>query len=135
MLFRSVRGKGSPYGDAWSYKTNKEGIIKFWEDGLKRSQGYRVFPTIGMRGENDSKILGYNATISENVRLLKEVITKQRELIRSILEKKEKKVPQLFAVYKEVEDYYFGEEGEGLRGFKELEEDRKSTCLNSSHRL
>ena len=56
-----------------------------------------------MRGENDSKILGYNATISENVRLLKEVITKQRELIRSILEKKEKKVPQLFAVYKEVE--------------------------------
>ena len=89
---------------------------------LKRSQGYRVFPTIGMRGENDSKILGYNATISENVRLLKEVITKQRELIRSILEKKEKKVPQLFAVYKEVEDYYFGEEGEGLRGFKELED-------------
>ena len=120
--YSKVRGKGSPYGDAWSYKTNKEGIIKFWEDGLKRSQGYRVFPTIGMRGENDSKILGYNATISENVRLLKEVITKQRELIRSILEKKEKKVPQLFAVYKEVEDYYFGEEGEGLRGFKELED-------------
>ena len=28
----------------------------------------------------------------------------------------------MFAVYKEVEDYYFGEEGEGLRGFKELED-------------
>ena len=65
-----------------------------------------------------ARYLGYNATISENVRLLKEVITKQRELIRSILEKKEKKVPQLFAVYKEVEDYYFGEEGRDLEDSK-----------------
>lgn len=120
--YSKVRGPKSPYGDAWSYVTNKEGILKFWEDGVKRSIGHNVFPTVGMRGENDSKMLGEDSLISDNVRLLKEIITKQREMIHEHLETDGKKVPQLFAVYKEVEDYYFGGGSEeGLRGFEELE--------------
>lgn len=121
--YSKVRGPKSPYGDAWSYVTNKEGILRFWEDGVKRSIGHNVFPTVGMRGENDSKMLGEDSLISDNVRLLKEIITKQREMIYEHLETDGKKVPQLFAVYKEVEDYYFGGGSEeGLRGFKELED-------------
>ena len=121
--YSKVRGPKSPYGDAWSYVTNKEGILRFWEDGVKRSSGHNVFPTVGMRGENDSKMLGEDSLISDNVRLLKEIITKQREMIHEHLETDGKKVPQLFAVYKEVEDYYFGGGSEeGLRGFKELED-------------
>lgn len=121
--YSKVRGPKSPYGDAWSYVTNKEGILRFWEDGVKRSIGHNVFPTVGMRGENDSKMLGEDSLISDNVRLLKEIITKQREMIHEYLETDGKKVPQLFAVYKEVEDYYFGGGSEeGLRGFKELED-------------
>ena len=120
--YSKVRGPKSPYGDAWSYVTNKEGILRFWEDGVKRSIGHNVFPTVGMRGENDSKMLGEDSLISDNVRLLKEIITKQREMIHEHLETDGKKVPQLFAVYKEVEDYYFGGGSEeGLRGFEELE--------------
>lgn len=121
--YSKVRGPKSPYGDAWSYVTNKEGILRFWEDGVKRSIGHNVFPTVGMRGENDSKMLGEDSLISDNVRLLKEIITKQREMIHEHLETDGKKVPQLFAVYKEIEDYYFGGGSEeGLRGFKELED-------------
>ena len=121
--YSKVRGPKSPYGDVWSYVTNKEGILRFWEDGVKRSIGHNVFPTVGMRGENDSKMLGEDSLISDNVRLLKEIITKQREMIHEHLETDGKKVPQLFAVYKEVEDYYFGGGSEeGLRGFKELED-------------
>lgn len=121
--YSKVRGPKSPYGDAWSYVTNKEGILRFWEDGVKRSIGHNVFPIVGMRGENDSKMLGEDSLISDNVRLLKEIITKQREMIHEHLETDGKKVPQLFAVYKEVEDYYFGGGSEeGLRGFKELED-------------
>ena len=121
--YSKVRGPKSPYGDAWSYVTNKEGILRFWEDGVKRSIGHNVFPTVGMRGENDSKMLGEDSLISDNVRLLKEIITKQREMIHEHLETDGKKVPQLFAVYKEVEDYYFGGGSEeGLSGFKELED-------------
>lgn len=121
--YSKVRGPKSPYGDAWSYVTNKEGILRFWEDGVKRSIGHNVFPTVGMRGENDSKMLGEDSLISDNVRLLKEIITKQREMIHEHLETDGKKVPQLFAVYKEVEDYYFGGGSEeGLRGLEELED-------------
>lgn len=121
--YRKVRGDKSPYGDAWSYVTNKEGILKFWEDGIKRSIGHNVFPTVGMRGENDSKMLGEDSLISDNVRLLKDIITKQKEMIHTYLENDEKSVPKLFAVYKEVEDYYFGGgTEEGLRGLGELED-------------
>ena len=117
-----VKGKDSPYGEDWSYLTNKEGLLKYWEDGLKRCCGHQVFPTIGMRGERDSKMLGEDAQIEENVRVLKEIIIQQRRLIRENLEQDGQKYPLLFAVYKEVEDYYFGDsKTAGLRDFPELE--------------
>lgn len=117
-----VKGKDCPYGEDWSYLTNKEGLLKYWEDGLKRCRGHQVFPTIGMRGERDSKMLGEEAQIEENVRVLKEIITQQRRLIRENLEQDGQKYPLLFAVYKEVEDYYFGDgKTAGLRDFPELE--------------
>ena len=117
-----VKGKDSPYGEDWSYLTNKEGLLKYWEDGLKRCCGHQVFPTIGMRGERDSKMLGEDAQIEENVRVLKEIITQQRRLIRENLEQDGQTYPLLFAVYKEVEDYYFGDsKTAGLRDFPELE--------------
>ena len=117
-----VKGKDSPYGEDWSYLTNKEGLLKYWEDGLKRCCGHQVFPTIGMRGERDSKMLGEDAQIEENVRVLKDIITQQRRLIRENLEQDGQKYPLLFAVYKEVEDYYFGDsKTAGLRDFPELD--------------
>lgn len=117
-----VKGKDSPYGEDWSYLTNKEGLLKYWEDGLKRCCGHQVFPTIGMRGERDSKMLGEDAQIEENVRVLKDIITQQRRLIRENLEQEGQTYPLLFAVYKEVEDYYFGDsKTAGLRDFQELD--------------
>lgn len=117
-----VKGKDSPYGEDWSYLTNKEGLLKYWEDGLKRCCGHQVFPTIGMRGERDSKMLGEDAQVEENVRVLKDIITQQRRLIRENLEQKGQTCPLLFAVYKEVEDYYFGDsKTAGLRDFQELD--------------
>ena len=117
-----VKGKDSPYGEDWSYLTNKEGLLKYWEDGLKRCCGHQVFPTIGMRGERDSKMLGEDAQIEENVRVLKDIITQQRRLIRENLQQEGQTYPLLFAVYKEVEDYYFGDsKTAGLRDFQELD--------------
>ncbi|MCD7765946.1 MAG: glycosyl hydrolase 115 family protein [Lachnospiraceae bacterium] len=132
--FSIFKGENSPYGNEWSYVTNKEGLLRFWEDGLSRVKGQNIFPTIGMRGENDSKMLGEDSTVEENVRLLKEIITEQRKLIAKHINPDLKQVPQLFAIYKEVEDYYFGNASaaekepcpagasEGLQGFEELED-------------
>lgn len=117
-----VKGKDSPYGEDWSYLTNKDGLLRYWEDGLKRCRGHQVFPTIGMRGERDSKMLGDDAQISENVKVLKEILAQQRRLIKENLEQDGETYPLLFAVYKEVEDYYFGgREGAGLKDCPELE--------------
>ena len=30
-----VKGEDTPYGTAWNYKVNKEGLLNYWADGLK----------------------------------------------------------------------------------------------------
>lgn len=121
--FSIFKGENSPYGTEWNYDVNKEGLLKFWEDGLTRVKDEQIFPTVGMRGERDSKLLGDDATIAENVRQLKEIIINQRKLLAQHVNPDLKKVPQLFAIYKEVEDYYFGDGRiAGIRGFDELED-------------
>lgn len=121
--FSRLKGEDSPYGTEWSYAQNKEGLLRFWEDGLKRVKGHTIFPTIGMRGERDSKLLGEDATIDDNVSQLKEVIRMQRKILADCINPDLKQVPQLFAIYKEVEDYYYGDgKTSGIRGFEELED-------------
>ncbi len=117
-----VRGEDSPYGNEWNYYTNSEGLSKYWADALKRSGKYQHLITIGMRGERDSSMLGSNATLKDNIDLLKDVITKQRQLIGEHVNEDVDSVPQLLALYKEVEAYFYGDENaEGLKEWKELE--------------
>ncbi len=47
---KSVRGKESEYGDAWSFLSNEDGITKFWCDGLLRNKPFENVITMGMRG-------------------------------------------------------------------------------------
>jgi len=117
-----VRGPDSEYGNEWNYYTNKNGLLRYWEDGLKRSGKYEKVITIGMRGERDSSMLGDNATIGENIDLLKDIIIKQRELIKKYVNPDIDKVPQVIALYKEVEEYFYGnEQAQGLKDWNELD--------------
>lgn len=75
-----VRGEGSRYGNQWNFRTNEEGLLRYWEDGLKRSGKYEHIITVGMRGERDTSVLGADS-LEENIALLKNIITKQRKLI------------------------------------------------------
>ena len=68
-----VRGEGSVYGNAWNYETNEQGLLRYWEDALKRSGRYENIITIGMRGERDSTMLE-DATLAKNIALLKNII-------------------------------------------------------------
>ena len=72
--YKYLRGKDSIYGDAWNFKTNREGIIRFWEDGLKRSGKFENVITVGMRGEADTAIMGKGATLADNIELLRDVL-------------------------------------------------------------
>ena len=119
--WKKVCGPGSRYGDAWNFYTNEQGLLNYWEDSLKRSGKYENIITIGMRGEYDSCMLGSDATVEENVNLLKRIITKQKELIRRYVDRENREVPLLLAVYKEVEAFFYGDEHTpGLKDWEEL---------------
>ncbi len=117
-----VRGLESKYGNEWNFYANEQGLLNYWEDALKRSGKYDNLITIGMRGERDTSMLGENATVEENVNLLKDIIRKQRQLIRENVNEDLTKVPQLLALYKEVEAYFYGDENiKGLKDWDELD--------------
>jgi hypothetical protein len=117
-----VRGPNSIYGNEWNYYKNKNGLLKYWEDALIRSGKYEKIITIGMRGERDSSMLGDDSPLKDNIDLLKDIIKNQRELIKKHINPNIDEVPQVIALYKEVEEYFYGKEGvEGLKDWDELD--------------
>ncbi len=90
----------------WDYSTNKDELNEFWLGGVTRNKDTEDIVTIGMRGDGDEAM-----SESRNVKLLEEVIANQRKLISQARNKPAKEVPQLWALYKEVQDYY----DDGLR--------------------
>ncbi len=119
-----VRGEHSVYGNAWDFRVNREGLLRYWQDALKDRGSYENMITIGMRGERDSALLGEDSPAADNIRLLKEIISAQRALIR---EGKEdgtirRETREMLAVYKEVEGYYYGADAaEGLYSWEGLD--------------
>lgn len=99
----------------WDFARNREAITAFWEDGIRRNKDFPNLITLGMRGESDSALEGSD---QENIELLKEIILTQKELLKRYgLEQ----APQVLAVYKEVEKYWYGTaEAEGLKDWEVL---------------
>ena len=107
--YRLLRGPESVYGDAWDFLSNREGIIRFWEDGLKRNAPFENVITMGMRGERDTAIMA-NASLAENIALLRDIIKTQNDLIRKYVNPDLRKVPRQFVLFTEVEKFYYGDE-------------------------
>lgn len=121
--YKHLRGKDSVYGDAWNFMSNREGITRFWEDGLKRSGKFENVITVGMRGEADTAIMGYNATLADNINLLRDVLKTQNKLIKENVNENLSEVPRMLALYKEVEPFFYGDKDTlGLMNSEELED-------------
>lgn len=88
-------------GGEWNYNTNKEKLQEFWRGGFERVGNYESIITVGMRGDGDDGMSEKTA-----VDLLQTIIHDQREIISDITKKPAKETPQLWAIYKEVQDYY-----------------------------
>ncbi len=120
--YKYLRGKDSIYGDAWNFRTNEAGITRFWADGLKRSGKFENTITVGMRGEADTAIMGREATLADNIELLRDVLKTQNRLIKEHVNPDLDKVNRVLALYKEVEPFYYGDaDTQGLIGSEELE--------------
>jgi len=94
-------------GGKWDYKTNADNLRKFWRGGVERmmskgdGQGYEALLTVGMRGDGDEPMSEGTAT-----QLLETIVAAQREIIRDVTGKPAEQQPQVWALYKEVQDYY-----------------------------
>ena len=121
--YKYLRGKDSIYGDAWNFISNREGITRFWEDGLKRSGKFESVITVGMRGEADTSIMGEESTLEDNINLLRDVLQTQNKLIKENVNSDLSEVPRMLALYKEVEPFFYGDEKTpGLINSEELED-------------
>ncbi|WP_034256885.1 glycosyl hydrolase 115 family protein [Adhaeribacter aquaticus] len=88
-------------GGAWNYKTNKAKLQEFWRGGIERMGNYESVVTMGMRGDGDEGMSEETA-----VDLLQTIIKDQREILADVTGKPAKETPQVWAIYKEVQDYY-----------------------------
>lgn len=88
----------------WDYATNPERIEKFFTEGIEKSKHYENIITIGMRGDGDVAMGSGND--ADNIKTLKDVIAAQRRIISKVHGKKASELPQLWAIFTEVQRYY-----------------------------
>ena len=94
-------------GGDWDYAKNAANLRKFWQGGIERmmskggGQGYESVVTIGMRGDGDEAMTGSTA-----IQSLETIVADQRRIIAAVTGKPAEQTPQVWALYKEVQDYY-----------------------------
>ena len=86
---------------AWNYATNKNNLDRFFREGIERMNGTDDIVTIGMRGDGD-EAMGKGT----DTKLLETIIDNQRRIIKEVTKRPAKETPQIWALYKEVQDYY-----------------------------
>lgn len=85
----------------WNYNTNKTKLQQFFREGIERMKGTEQLVTIGMRGDGDEAM-----SDEADTRLMQQIIADQRKIIADVTGKKASETPQVWALYKEVLDYY-----------------------------
>ena len=90
------------YGEgAWDYSKNKKVLQEFWQGGIERMKDWETLVIVGMRGDGD-EAMGEDT----NIALLERIVKDQRSIISKVTSKKTEDTPQVWALYKEVQDYY-----------------------------
>ncbi|MBQ3658339.1 MAG: glycosyl hydrolase 115 family protein [Bacteroidales bacterium] len=88
---------------AWDYSVNKDNLDQFFRDGIARNKDFDNLVTIGMRGDGD--VAMGKGDDADNMKTLGEVIKGQREILKDIYGRDDS-VPQLWAIFTEVQRYY-----------------------------
>ncbi|MEJ2052401.1 MAG: glycosyl hydrolase 115 family protein [Calditrichaceae bacterium] len=90
------------YGSGpWNYEKNEAKLKAFWRKGIERMDDYESIVTLAMRGDGDEAM-----SDEANVGLLERIVKDQREIIKEVTGKKLEEIPQVWALYKEVQEYY-----------------------------
>lgn len=89
-------GKGK-----WDYDSNEVVLKDFWRKGIQNMGSHESIVTVGMRGDGDMPMTRGTATA-----LLERIVKDQRDILENVTGKPASQTPQLWALYKEVQDYY-----------------------------
>lgn len=85
----------------WNYQTNGEALRRFWTTGIERAKNWETVVTVGMRGDGDAPMDG-----TGNIKLMEQIVADQRTIIEKVTGRPAAETPQVWALYKEVQDYY-----------------------------
>lgn len=88
-------------GGAWNYSTNDSALRKFWQEGIARMGDYESIVTLAMRGDGDEPM-----SEKSNIALLQRIVSDQRIILKEVTGKDITAIPQVWALYKEVQEYY-----------------------------
>ncbi len=91
------RGEWGP----WNYQKNQAKLDQFFREGIERMKGTEDMVTIGMRGDGDEAM-----SAEADTKLLQRIVENQRKIIKQVTGKPANKTTQVWALYKEVLDYY-----------------------------
>lgn len=89
------------YWGPWNYNTNAKNLDRFFREGIERMKHTEDIVTIGMRGDGDEAM-----SEEADTKLLQQVVNSQRKIIAEVTGRPAKETPQVWALYKEVLDYY-----------------------------
>ena len=89
-------GKGD-----WNLETNREYIENFWTESVERQGDRECVFTVGMRGDGDEAL-----SAESRDEVLDDILTTQRNILSRVKGKVPEEIPQMWAVYKEVQEYY-----------------------------
>ena len=85
----------------WNYQTNQNRLDQFFREGIERMKDTEDIVTVGMRGDGDEAM-----SETADTKLMERIISNQREIIKDVTGKPAEKTTQVWALYKEVQDYY-----------------------------
>ena len=97
----NIEWKRYGHGGAWDYTTNAPALRDFWRKGIERRGQSEDLVTVGMRGDGDEPM-----TQGTAIGLLERIVADQRKIITDVTGKPADQTPQVWALYKEVQDYY-----------------------------
>jgi hypothetical protein len=90
------------YGSGpWNYEKNADTLREYWRKGITRMGSNESIVTLGMRGDGDEPM-----SAGANIALLEKIVRDQRQILQEATGKDPSSLPQVWALYKEVQEYY-----------------------------
>jgi len=88
----------------WNYAQHPEVLQQFWREGVRRNRDFESIITMGLRGANDTEMAPGGP--EANRALLEKIVDVQRDILREEVNRDITRVPQVWCLYKEVQEFY-----------------------------